>query len=101
MSLATKRNRLVLALNDRYTRHQAVYEELLAAFRQYGITTYSIFMDGTTLFSRWKKSSFLNQVNERVYMLPLYGHGTAYRLPRRVPLHLKLYVRSLSLTKTE
>lgn len=32
-------------------RHQAVYEELLAAFGEYGITTYSIFMDGTTLFA--------------------------------------------------
>lgn len=32
-------------------RHQAVYSELLQAFKDYGIQTYSIFMDGTTLFA--------------------------------------------------
>lgn len=32
-------------------RHQAVHGELLAAFEAYGITTYSIFIDGTTLFA--------------------------------------------------
>lgn len=32
-------------------RHQEVYPELLQAFKDYGIQTYSIFMDGTTLFA--------------------------------------------------
>lgn len=31
-------------------RHQNVHEELLETFKEYGIKTYSIFMDGTTLF---------------------------------------------------
>ncbi|MCY0888283.1 MAG: L-rhamnose mutarotase [Alicyclobacillaceae bacterium] len=31
-------------------RHKAVYPELLSAFEDYGIQSYSIFMDGTTLF---------------------------------------------------
>src|SRR4051794_18526832 len=31
-------------------RHQNVHGELLQAFKEYGIKTYSIFMDGTTLF---------------------------------------------------
>lgn len=32
-------------------RHQRVYQELLDEFQAYGITTYSIFMDGCTLFA--------------------------------------------------
>jgi L-rhamnose mutarotase len=32
------------------SRHQNVHEDLLQAFKEYGIKTYSIFMDGTTLF---------------------------------------------------
>lgn len=32
-------------------RHQAVYAELLQAFKDYGVETYSIFMDRTTLFA--------------------------------------------------
>ncbi|MCY0870858.1 MAG: L-rhamnose mutarotase [Firmicutes bacterium] len=31
-------------------RHTAVYPESLSAFEDYGIQTYSIFMDGTTLY---------------------------------------------------
>ncbi|MDP9727475.1 L-rhamnose mutarotase [Alicyclobacillus sp. TC] len=32
-------------------RHQVVYPELIEAFQENGIQTYSIFMDGTTLFA--------------------------------------------------
>ncbi|MCY0880131.1 MAG: L-rhamnose mutarotase [Firmicutes bacterium] len=32
-------------------RHQAVFPDLLAQFRQAGIRTYSIYRDGTTLFA--------------------------------------------------
>ena len=39
-------------------RHQTVYPELLQAFREVGIKTYSIFMDGLTLFAYMEVDDF-------------------------------------------
>ncbi len=39
-------------------RHQAVYPDLLQAFREVGVATYSIFMDGTTLFAYMEVDDF-------------------------------------------
>ncbi|MDQ0338700.1 L-rhamnose mutarotase [Caldalkalibacillus uzonensis] len=39
-------------------RHQAVYPELLRAFEDVGIKTYSIFMDGGTLFAYMEVENF-------------------------------------------
>lgn len=39
-------------------RHQNVYPELLMAFREVGIQSYSIFMDGDTLFAYMEVEDF-------------------------------------------
>ena len=39
-------------------RHQAVDPDLLQAFREVGVKTYSIFMDGTTLFAYMEVDDF-------------------------------------------
>ncbi|WP_083521093.1 L-rhamnose mutarotase [Alicyclobacillus kakegawensis] len=43
---------------DYEARHQAVYEDLLRAFQEVGIKTYSIFRDGTTLFAYMEVDGF-------------------------------------------
>lgn len=39
-------------------RHQMVYPELLQAFQEAGISTYSIYMDGTTLYAYMEVEEF-------------------------------------------
>ncbi len=44
---------------DEYRRrHASVYEDLLEAFKRYGIHTYSIFMHETTLFAYMEVEDF-------------------------------------------
>lgn len=43
---------------DYRRRHEAVYPDLLQAFRELGVKTYSIFMDGTTLFAYMEVEDF-------------------------------------------